>query len=140
MTVTITDMMMMMILDWARQFSQQRSQEAASRHPADSQQGSQQEASWAASKQPAGSSQQAAGNQQQPASLMSITIGKVPDPWKFTPEVEEITPEYGEDAFLVEASRIFFFFFSVLGCPASSPRPVASCPRPVASRPGSLPW
>ena len=33
---------------------------------------------------------------------------------------------------LVDASRKFFFF-SVLGCPAS-------CPRPVASRPGSLPW
>ena len=38
---------------------------------------------------------------------------------------------------LVDASRKFFFFFSILGCPASSPRPVASCPRPVASRPVS---
>ena len=34
-----------------------------------------------------------------PRIVMSITIGKVPDPWKFTPEVEEITPDYGEDAF-----------------------------------------
>ena len=76
-----------------------------------------------------------------PRIVMSITIGKVPEPWKFTPEVEKYTPDFGEDAFLVDAARkFFFFFFPVLGCPAACPRPVAACPRPVASRPGSLPW